>query len=57
MKFQTQENKYKWVFYLIMFLLAIPQFIYRFNHPHMTETELFFNFFKAYKISYERKNR
>ncbi len=35
-------------FFFIWFIV-IPQIIFRFNHPKMTETELFLNFFQAYK--------
>jgi hypothetical protein len=38
--------------YILLFLLAfgaIYQFKYRFNHPEMTETQLLFHFFDAFK--------
>jgi len=41
-------NKGKGLFMLVMVLLAIPQIIFRFNHPLMSETQLFLNFFEAY---------
>lgn len=40
---------YKLFFYLILSLLSIPQFSYRFKYPEKSETELFLDFFKAYK--------
>lgn len=30
--------------------MAIPQVIFRFKHPEMSETQLFINFFAAYKV-------
>ncbi len=41
------SNK-KLMFYLIMLVLSIPQFTYRFNHPEKSETQLFLEFFNAY---------
>ncbi len=40
--------KNKWIFLGVMLLLSIPQYIYRFKHPEMSETQLFLDFFKAY---------
>ncbi len=34
---------------LILAFLSIPQFVYRFKHPDISETQLFLNFFNAYK--------
>jgi len=45
----NENKKSKWVFYLILFILAIPQFTYRFKHPEMSETQLLLHFFDAYK--------
>jgi len=45
----SKERKFKIYFYAIILVLAIPQFIYRFKHPELTETELFFNFFEVYR--------
>jgi len=43
------KNRAKCLFYIILCICAIPQIIYRFHHPEMTETQLFINFFQAYK--------
>lgn len=32
-----------------LLLLIIPNILYRFNHPEMTETQLFLNFFQMYR--------
>jgi hypothetical protein len=40
---------FKIYFYLTMAVLAIPQICYRFKHPQLSETQLFIDFFKAYK--------
>lgn len=40
-------NKVK--LYFLILILGIPQFFYRFNHPEKSETQLFIDFFKAYK--------
>lgn len=37
------------IFLCILAVLAIPQLIYRFNHPELTETQLLLGFFKAYR--------
>lgn len=34
---------------ILLLILSIPQFTYRFNHPEKSETQLFRDFFKAYK--------
>lgn len=39
----------RWIFLICLSVLAIPQVIYRFNHPNMTETELFLHFLDAYR--------
>ena len=49
MKKNTSKHHEKWLFYLIILLLGVPQFTYRFKHKEMTETQLFLNFFTAYK--------
>lgn len=41
------KKKYRILLFLIA-ILGIPQFIYRFKHPEMTETHLFMNFFNSY---------
>jgi len=41
--------KNKIILYLVLFCLAIPHIFYRFHHPEKTETQLFLDFFKAYK--------
>ncbi len=41
--------KNKLIFYLVLLILGIPGFLYRFNHPEMSETQLFLNFFEAYR--------
>jgi hypothetical protein len=43
------QLKCKLFFYLIILILGIPQLIFRFKHPEMNETQLFLNFFHAYK--------
>ncbi len=47
---QRQNKRKKEMRYLliILLILSIPQFVFRFKHPEMTETELYLNFFKAY---------
>jgi len=47
-------DKHKGKFIVFCILIAIPPLIFRFNHPHMTETELFLNFFKAYAEFFNR---
>ncbi len=37
------------IFIIIMLILSIPQLLYRFSHPEMSETNLFLNFFEAYR--------
>ena len=37
------------IFLCVLGILAIPQLIYRFNHPELTETQLFLGFFEAYR--------
>ncbi len=42
----------KWQFIIgipLVIFVAIPQLAYRLHHPEMTETQLFLNFFEAYK--------
>lgn len=39
----------KAIFYLIIMVLGVPQLYYRFNHAEKSETQLFLDFFKAYK--------
>jgi|GEM_PF-3552052 len=46
---KKNEKKFKFYFLLIMLILAIPQLFFRLKHPEMTETQLFINFFQAYK--------
>ena len=46
---EPDQRARKWLFLLILLLLSIPQLIYRFKHPDQTETQLFFNFFNAYR--------
>lgn len=41
--------KSKALFLLVMVILTIPQVSYRFKHPEKSETQLFLDFFKAYK--------
>jgi hypothetical protein len=41
--------KNKWAIYLTLFILSIPQHVYRFKHPEKSETQLLLDFFKAYK--------
>ncbi len=43
------EKKFRRYLLIILLILSIPQFIYRFKHPEMSETELFLNFIQAYK--------
>jgi hypothetical protein len=38
-------------------IVFIPQQIYRFKHPEMTETQLFLNFFKAYLTGEKWRNQ
>ncbi len=42
------ERKFKYILYVSVLLLSIPQFWYRFKHPNLSETQLFLDFFKAY---------
>ncbi len=45
-----KENiKYNWLLYLIILILSFWQLKYRFNHPEMSETQLFLHFFDAFK--------
>ena len=39
----------------ILFIITVPQILYRFHHPEMTETQLFLNFFNAYVDIFDRK--
>lgn len=39
----------KWIFYIIIAIIALFQHRYRFNHPEMTETQLVLHFFDAFK--------
>ena len=40
----------KWAsVYVFLFLVSVPHFFYRFNHPEKSETQLFLDFFKAYQ--------
>jgi hypothetical protein len=41
--------KIKWIFYILMLILCIPQLTYRFKHPEKSETQLFLDFLKVYK--------
>jgi len=44
------ENKIiKFILFLMLIIIAFYQTKYRFNHPEMTETQLFLNFFNAFK--------
>lgn len=42
------------IFFLVMILIAIPLIVFRYNQPHMTETELFLNFFTAFSEFFNR---
>ncbi len=44
-----KELIFKWTLFIILGIGAIYQFKYRFNHPEMTETQLLFHFFDAFK--------
>ncbi len=41
-----------WIFLLLgaALVIVIPQCIYRFNNPDMSETQLFLHFFDAYRL-------
>jgi hypothetical protein len=43
------ETIFKWTMLILMGIGAIYQFRYRFNHPDMSETQLFLHFFDAFK--------
>lgn len=45
----TSYNQKNWTLILILLVISYFQFKFRFNHPEMTETQLFMNFFKAFK--------
>ena len=45
-------NKNKIVVIVVTFFLIFPHASYRFKHPEKTETQLFLDFFKAYKELY-----
>ncbi len=34
---------------ILLLIISLIQMRYRFNHPEMTETQLLFNFFEAFK--------
>jgi len=43
------EDKIKYrILLFILAIISIPQFVFRFKHPEMSETLLFLNFFNAY---------
>ncbi len=44
-----KKMKSKTIFFLSLVILAIPPTCYRFKHPEKSETQLFLDFFKAYK--------
>lgn len=43
-------------FIILLLILSIPLFTYRFNHPEKTETELFLGTFEAYAEFFQRKS-
>lgn len=45
------EMIFKWILYFILGIMAGIQLIYRFDHPEMTETQLYLNFFEAFRYT------
>lgn len=41
--------KAKWILYFFLMIGTYFQLKYRFKHPEQTETQLFINFFQAFK--------
>lgn len=44
-----RKRKGEGIFFFVILLAAFPPLVYKFKHPEMTETQLFFHFFDSYK--------
>ena len=42
------EKRARWIFYILMTPVLYFQLKYRLNHPELSETQLFIDFFKAF---------